>query len=267
MPPCSHAPMLPRAHLPSWRAVLVWQRNLDVFRKYSLPSLIGPSVGEPLLYLIGLGYGLGTLVGDVGGQSYPEFIAPGMVMSSAMFAAAYECTYGIYLRMSHQRTYDAILSTPLSLADIVAGDLLWGASKGVFNGSVMLLVVTLFGLVSSPWALAVPLVIALVSLLFACASALVAALARSWEFFNYYLTLVVSPMFLFCGVFFPLEGLPAWTQRLATFLPLTYAVRASRALMRGDPSAQLLLPLLWLVIPTALGFFLASALIRRRLIK
>jgi len=251
---------------PTWRAVRYWQRNLDVFRKYSLPSLLGPSIGEPLLYLLGFGFGLGTLVGTVGEQRYVEFVAPGMVMSSAMFAAAYECTYGVYVRMIHQKTYEAIITTPLSLEDVVAGDILWGASKGTFNGTVMLLVVCLFGLAPSGWTAAVPLIIALMAWLFAGLSLMVAALARSFEFFNYYLTLVVTPMFLFCGVFFPLESLPQWAQNLARFLPLTYAVRAARALMRGQPSLGILLPLAWLIPPAIAAYFLAARLVRRRLI-
>ncbi len=275
MPLSSSAPLLPRSraaflarfYLPTWRAVRVWERNLAVFRKYSLPSLVGPSIGEPVLYLLGLGFGLGTLVGTVGGQRYVDFVAPGMVMSSAMFAAAYECTYGAYVRMVHQKTYEAIITTPLSLEDVVAGDLLWGASKATFNGTVMLLVVAAFGLTRSPWALAVPVVVALLALLFAALSLVVSALAKSFEFFNYYLTLVVTPMFLFCGVFFPLESLPPWAQGLARVLPLTYAVRATRALMQGHPSPEALLPLVWLVPGILVAFLLAARLVRRRLIR
>jgi lipooligosaccharide transport system permease protein len=218
------------------------------------------------LYLLGLGFGLGTLVGTVGGIRYVEFVAPGMVMSSAMFAAAYECTYGAYVRMIHQKTYEAILATPLSLEDIVAGEILWGASKGIFNGTVMLAVVSLFGLAPSPWTVMVPLVIALLAWLFAGLSLVVAALARSFEFFNYYLTLVVTPMFLFCGVFFPLESLPAWAGGLARFLPLTYAVEATRALMRGHPTAGSVLSVLALALPSLGASALAARLIRRRLI-
>ncbi len=251
---------------PTWRAIRFWQRNLDVFRKYSLPSLVGPSIGEPLLYLLGLGFGLGTLVGSVKGEPYVRFVAPGMVLSSAMFAAAYECTYGAHVRMIHQKTYEAVLCTPLSLEDIVAGEILWGTSKGVFNGGVMLLIVTLFGLSRSAWTLAVPLVLGLVALLFACLSLTVSALARSFEFFNYYLTLVVTPMFLFCGVFFPLDALPRWVQGLASVLPLTYAVRAARALMEGHPARGDLLPLAGLIPFIILGYLLAAGLIRRRLI-
>jgi lipooligosaccharide transport system permease protein len=254
------------SRLPTWRAVRVWERNLTVFRKYSLPSLVGPSIGEPLLYLLGLGFGLGTLVGTIGGMRYVEFVAPGMVMSSAMFAAAYECTYGSYVRMVHQKTYEAIITTPLSLEDVVAGDILWGASKGLFNGSIMLLVVGLFGLARSPWALAVPLIVALLALLFAGLSLVVAALARSFEFFNYYLTLIVTPMFLFCGVFYPLDSLPSWVQALAWYLPLTHAVTAARTLMLGQPSLHLLPPLLALLPPILLAYLLAARLIRRRLI-
>jgi len=266
MPPSPSAPLLPCFSLPTWRAIRVWERNLTVFRKYSLPSLIGPSVGEPLLYLLGLGFGLGALVGKVGGLRYVEFVAPGMVMSSAMFAAAYECTYGAHVRMIHQKSYEAILTTPLSLEDVVAGDVLWGASKGAFNGTVMLMVVGLFGLTRSLWALAVPVVIALVALLFAALSLVVAAVAKSFEFFNYYLTLVVTPMFLFCGVFFPLESLPRWAQALARVLPLTYAVRATRALMQGRPELAAFLPLLWLIPAILAAFLLAARLVRRRLI-
>jgi len=128
-------------------------------------------------------------------------------------------------------------------------------------------VVVLFGLARSPWTLAVPVVIALLALLFASLSLVVAALARSFEFFNYYLTLVVTPMFLFCGVFFPLESLPHWAQALAKFLPLTYAVRATRALMQGQLGPEALLPLVWLVPGIILAFLLAARLVRRRLIR
>jgi lipooligosaccharide transport system permease protein len=251
---------------PTWHAVRVWQRNLDVFRKYSLPSLVGPSIGEPVLYLLGLGFGLGTLVGTVGGRPYVEFVAPGMVVSSAMFAASYECTYGAYVRMVHQKTYEAILTTPLSLADVVAGDILWGASKGVFNGTVMLVVVCLFGLARSPWAVTVPLVLAPLACFFAALSLVVAALARSFEFFNYYLTLVVTPMFLFCGVFFPLKSLPGWAQSVIHFLPVAFAVEAARAMMRGEAVLRSFLPVLWLLPLTVATFVLAAWLVARRLV-
>jgi lipooligosaccharide transport system permease protein len=189
-----------------------------------------------------------------------------MVVSSAMFAAAYECTYGSYVRMVHQKTYEAILTTPLSLQDVVAGDILWGASKGTFNATILLVVVSLFGLIQSPWAVAVPLVVALLACVFAACSLTVSALAQSFEFFNYYLTLVITPMFLFCGVFFPIASLPPWAQVVAQFLPVTFAVEAVRSLMRGQPTAGTLLPVLWLAPCALTAYLLAIRLVRRRLV-
>jgi lipooligosaccharide transport system permease protein len=183
-----------------------------------------------------------------------------------MFAAAYECTYGSYVRMVHQKTYEAILTTPLSLQAGGAGDILWGASKGTFNATILLVVVSLFGLIQSPWAVAVPLVVALLACVFAACSLTVSALAQSFEFFNYYLTLVITPMFLFCGVFFPIASLPPWAQVVAQFLPVTFAVEAVRSLMRGQPTAGTLLPVLWLAPCALTAYLLAIRLVRRRLV-
>ena len=250
----------------TWRAVRVWQRNWDSFRKYVLGSLAG-SLGEPVLYLIAMGYGLGNFVGPIGGLSYAEYIAPGLVVSAAMWAATFEGTYGTYLRMIHQKTYEAILATPLSLDDVVAGDTLWAATKGMANGIIMLAVVAAFGLVRSPWAVLLLPLMALASLLFACLAVLVAALSRNWEFFNYYITLVISPLFFFSGIFFPLTNFPAWVRDIGFLSPLTHAVALAHALVRGVPPDHPVLGLLSLLVPTAASFYVALALIRRRLIK
>ncbi len=250
----------------TWRAVRVWQRNWDSFRKYLLGSLAG-SLGEPVLYLIAMGYGLGNFVGAIGGLSYAEYIAPGLVVSAAMWAATFEATYGSYLRMIHQRTYEAILATPLSLDDVVAGDALWAATKGMANGLIMLAVVAGFGLIRSAWALLLLPLMALASLLFACLGLLVAAVARNWEFFNYYITLVISPLFFFSGIFFPLSNFPPWVRHVGALSPLTHAVALAHALVRGTPPEHPILGLLFLVMPAAGSFYLALALIRRRLVK
>jgi lipooligosaccharide transport system permease protein len=183
-----------------------------------------------------------------------------------MFAAAYECTYGSYVRMVHQKTYEAIMTTPLSLEDVVAGDILWGASKGAFNATILLVIVSLFGLSRSLWVLAVPIIVGLLACVFAACSLTVAALARSFEFFNYYLTLVVTPMFLFCGVFFPVSSLPRWAQTVTQFLPVTFSVEAVRGLMRGQPTVGSLLSVLTLVPLALAAYLLAARLVRRRLV-
>jgi lipooligosaccharide transport system permease protein len=214
-----------------------------------------------------MGYGLGNFVRPIEGQSYAEYIAPGLVVSAAMWAATFEATYGTYLRMVHQKTYDAILATPLTLDDVVAGDALWAASKGMANGLIMLGVVAGFGLARSAWALLLIPLMALTALLFACLGILVAAVARNWEFFNYYITLVISPLFFFSGIFFPLSGFPHWVQAVGWLSPLTHAVSLAQALTRGAAPEHPLLGLAFLIVPTAASFYIALALIRRRLIK
>lgn len=244
----------------------VWQRNRDTYRKFALSSLAG-NLGEPLLYLLALGYGLGSYIGQVQGQSYLQYIAPGLLASTAMFAASFECTYGSFARMVHQKTYEAILATPLSLWDVVLGDIAWGATKGLINGCGMLLLLFLFGLLPSPFAFFLPLALVLIGLLFASFAILATALAKNYECFNYYFTLFISPMFFFSGIFFPLDPFPGWVKGISAFLPLTYAVDLSRALTMGRPSPHLLIDLFWLIVPTFLSTWLAISLIQRRLIR
>jgi lipooligosaccharide transport system permease protein len=234
--------------------------------KFYKVSLIG-TLGDPILYLLAMGYGLGRFLQQMEGMSYVEFIAPGLVISSAMFAASFECTYGSYLRMIYLKTYDAIIATPLNIEDVVAGDILWGTTKGLFNGMIMFLVVWAFGLVDSSWAIGIPLLILLVSFLFASLSMITTAFVPGFEAFNYYITLFLTPMFFFSGVFFPLTKLPAWVTVLSRFLPLTYAVEISRALIYGTPSWILVWGTLILIVPSFFLFCLSVNLIRRRVIK
>ncbi len=250
----------------SWGCLRVWQRDRDAFMKFYKVGLLG-SLGDPILYLLAMGYGLGRFLNRMEGMSYVEFLAPGLVISSSMFAASFECSYGSYLRMIYLKTYDAIIATPLSIEDVVAGDILWGTTKGVFNGMIMLLVIFAFGLVDSFWAAGIPLLIILVSFLFASLSMIATAFVQSFEAFNYYITLFLTPMFFFSGVFFPLTQLPKWTIVVSEFLPLTHAVEISRALVHGKPGWMILR---WGVILSllALVFFgLSINLIKKRVIK
>jgi len=250
----------------SRRCLRVWQRDRDAYMKFYKVSLVG-TLGDPILYLLAMGYGLGRFLQQMQGMSYVEFIAPGLVISSSMFAASFECTYGSYLRMIYLKTYDAIIATPLNIEDVVAGDILWGTTKGIFNGMIMFLVVWAFGLVDSAWAVLIPLLIILVSFLFASLSMITTSLVPGFEAFNYYITLFLTPMFFFSGVFFPLTKLPPWVTSLSKFLPLTYAVEISRSLVYGKPSWILLWGTLLLLVPSLLLFSLAVNLVKRRVIK
>ena len=245
-------------------ALRIWRRDMESWRKYYRSSLVG-ALGEPILSLIAIGYGLGRFV-DIGGVSYAEFLAPGILASSAMNAASFEATFGSFTRMTEQKTYDGILATPIGIREIVAGDILWAASKATLAGSAVLLVAAVAGLVPSLWALVLPLVALLIGLVFGAMGLVVSARARAYDFFTYYFTLVITVMYLFSGVFFPLESLPAWAQTVAWFMPLTHAVAIVRACIAGTVGPVIALHLLALAIFLVVSYTLAVRWIGRRLI-
>src|SRR5436190_7608626 len=212
-------------------ALCVWRRDMESWRKYYRSSLVG-ALGEPILSLIAIGYGLGRFV-DLGGVSYAQFLAPGILASAAMNAASFEATFGSFTRMTQQKTYDGILATPIGIREIVAGDVLWAASKSVLSGVAVLAVATGAGLVHSAWALVLPAVALLIGVVFAAMGLLVSSRAQAYDFFTYYFTLVITVMYFFSGIFFPLASLPAWAQAVAWCLPLTHAVALSRACAAG----------------------------------
>lgn len=252
----------PRPHP---RALTVWRRNLLVWRRLIGPSLV-INFGEPLLYLVGLGYGLGLFVGRMAGLDYLGFLAGGILAASAMHTASFEGLFSVYTRMVPQRTYEAMLATPLTADDIVAGEMLWCATKAVINAAAILLVAALLGAVHSPLALwSVPL-LALIGLCFAGPAMVMSAWSPGYDFFNYYLTLVITPMFILCGVFYPIDSLPVPVQQAVAWLPLTHGVALVRPLLAGHLAPQWPLHLAVLLGYTAAGYYLATALVRRRLL-
>jgi lipooligosaccharide transport system permease protein len=242
----------------------VTERNLRVWRRYAGASALG-NFGEPLLYLVALGYGLGRIVPDLGGMSYAEFIAPGLVVSTVMYTATFEGTFGSYTRLATQKTFDAILATPITVGELVAGEIMWGGLKASFGAAIVLSVIRLFGLVPSWLALSVVPVAFAAGLMFAAMALLVTALSNSYESFNYYFTLFVAPMFLFSGVFFPLDRMPGWVEQGAQLLPLTHAVVISRALIRGDVDPNLFCHFGAIVAFTTVASVACWRLMRRRL--
>jgi lipooligosaccharide transport system permease protein len=250
---------------PTVGALRVWQRNFESWKQFA-PSFFVAQLGEPIFYLLAIGYGVGRYVAEMGGLPYAVFLAPGIVSTTAMNTASFESTFGSFTRMTQQNTYVAILATPCSVADIVAGDILWAATKSVIGVCFVLAVIASFGLLSSPWALALIPLGFLNGLMFASLGLLATARAPSYDFFNYYFTLFISVMFLFSGVFFPLANLPAWAQTLAWFLPLTHAVDVSRALMAGAPTRAMLGDVAWMATVVVVAYLVAERLVRRRLL-
>ncbi len=248
----------------SWRFIRVWQRNGGVFIRLwrsEAPAVIA----EPVFILLAMGLGLGAYVGLVNGQEYIEFVAPGIIASYAMFSASFECTYSTYVRMEFQKTYDAIIATPLNVEDVIAGDIFWGATRSLITGTVILAIAAAFQLLHSPWALLIPVLSFLEGIMFAAIAMLFTSIVPSIYSFNYFFSLFITPMFFFSGVFFPLTSFPQIVQTLSWIAPLTPVVHLVRALFNGEFQLSLLWALALIILLTVVFFSLSLVTMRRRL--
>jgi len=250
----------------SHRALYVWRRNFTVYSTYYKASLVG-NIGEPLLYLFAMGFGLGGYITDIKGMSYIDFIAPGLIVTSAMYSATFECTFGSFTRLTGQRTFDSILATPVSLPDLVFGEITWGMTKSVISGTVMLIIMALFGIYEpSAGIVAILPLIALTGYVFASAALCCTALSPSYEFFHYYFVLIIAPMFFLSGVFFPLDRFPTAIQWLSLGLPATYCVSLVRYFFHGANSAPIAPALIFLLTLGMALTWLSIRLTKKRLI-
>jgi len=251
-------------HLSS-RFVQVWKRNFLVWRKLAIPSMLG-NLADPMLYMLGLGFGLGSLLPEVNGIPYITFLAAGTVCYSTMNSATFEALYSAFSRLHVQKTWDAILNTPMSLDDIVLAEALWAASKSLLSGMAILVIIWVLGLSHSPLTLwLIPLTM-LIGLTFGSLGLVMTALAPSYDFFLYYFTLVITPMVLLCGVFFPVAQLPRLLQDVSAALPLTHAIDLARPLVTGRAPHLAWLHVAVLAAYATAGFYLALVLTRRRLL-
>jgi len=243
----------------------VWQRNFTVYTKLYKSSIAFNFV-EPVLYLVAMGLGLGGLVKEINGMPSINFIAPGLIASSSMFATASECTYGTYVRMTYQKTFDAILATPININDLIAGELMWGATKSVFYGSIITLVVSTFGLIDSPMIILVIPLLFISGLIFAEISVIATAIVPGIDSFSYFFTLLLTPSFLFSGIFFPLDAFPEIVTKVAFFIPLYHLVNICRAFAAGSFHAAGW-DVIWLLAVALLLAPYPFRLMRKRIIK
>ena len=250
----------------SLRFMPIWHRHFLAWKKMAIPSILG-HLADPLIYMLGLGFGLSTLIPEMGGTSYILFLAAGTLCYSTMNSATFEALYSGFSRMHHQRTWDAILNTPITLDDIVISEILWAATKSLMSGVAVLLVIWIMGM-SHTWLSlwTIPLAL-LVGLCFAAIGLIMTALAPSYDFFMYYFTLVITPMMMLSGVFFPVDQLPALLQTVSAVLPLAHAIDLVRPLLNGISPDNILLHLAVLVAYTLVGFYLSLVLFRNRLSK
>lgn len=247
-------------------AYLFWQRNAYIFRRI-FPESIAVNFLEPVIYLLAMGFGLGAYLSTIGGLPYLVFVATGLVATSAMFGATFECTYNAYVQMYYEKAYDAVITTPLNVEDVVVGEILWGATRSVLYGTVFLIVITLFGVVRSPLALLILPLFFVSGLMFSVIAMTFTAVNPSIDYFTFYFALFITPMFMFSGVFFPLDALPAWVNAAAWMTPLSHVVALSRALALGTLGVRHVWDLVWMAVVTAILFPAPIVLMRRRLIK
>ena len=197
-----------------------------------------PNFFEPVFYLFSIGIGVGAYISQMGGTSYLAFIAPGLVCVVAMNGASFEVTYNIYVRLVFEKTYDAMLTTPIEPDDVLVGEILWAVTRSCVYGGCFFVVLMLFGLTPLPSSLSVIFVIPMTGLLFAAIGMVFSLRIPNIDMFSFYFTLFLTPLFLFSDVFFPLKerltGVWLW---VAEALPLLHPVRLARASFRGEFSA------------------------------
>ena len=256
----SVARALPQARPGPWD---VWLRNATVWRRNWKTSLVA-SIGEPLLYFLGLGIGLGTLIPSVGGLPYLHFVAPGLIFSSVMYSSTIESTYSSFTKMEHQKVYASMVLSPLTFADIFLGEVLWSATKGLISGGTVLLLSLLMG-IGSPWPglLCVPLIV-LAGFVFAALGLIVTSFARGYDSFNYYFTLFIAPMFFFSGIFFPIARLGSVVEGISFLFPLTHFVNLSRALLTVAGTGEAAASFVFILVFAAISLRLALRLLDRR---
>ncbi len=254
----------------SRRFVRVWQRDLTVYRKSWKVSFITPLL-EPLFYILAFGVGLGVLVGGIRYQAremtYVAFIAPALVAVSIMQNSFFETTYNSYVRMYYQKTFDAMIATPLSVEEIITGEIVWGATKSVVAAAIMMVVLTFFGLIRYPSSLLLLPLAFLGGIAFGSLGMLFTSVVKNIEMYNLPIFLLVTPMFLFSGTFFPLDTLPPWAQNVAFLLPLTHLVDLARSCAYGEAVPGPFVGFSYLSIFCLVFFPLAVYKMHRRLIK
>lgn len=251
---------------PTWRAGRVWQRNATTYRRVWVGNLLG-HLADPLFYVAVVGFGLGSYMPPIDGVPYISFVVAGVVAGAAMSAACFETSYGSFLRMRVQGTFDAILATPLSVSDLAAGEVLWAATKGIISAAATMVAGLAFGLLEpGMWLVAALGVVLLQGLFFGGVSLTVASRVPALDALNHFYALFIMPVLFLSGVFFPLDRMPASLRAAAQLNPLTHAVHLIRPLSTGHAPPGWALEILWLLLAAAFGMALGVVNLRRRIV-
>lgn len=211
----------------------VWQRNFLYFR-YNIWVAVLWIFVEPVLMLFAIGYGVGGLIGDVGGVPYIEFFLPALMCSSGMMISFFEGSYGTYSKLAKQKTFDGILMSPVMPNEIATAEILWASSKGFLSSLAVAVMAMLQGLFTSVWVLPSFFFIAGICWLSAAFGVWLACRAKNYDWFVYAQTGLITPMLFFSGTYFPLNRLPLLLEYIAWLSPLTHSVVAVRSMFNGQ---------------------------------
>jgi lipooligosaccharide transport system permease protein len=248
------------------RLFAVWFRHTRVYTQNIFSNGLPPFL-EPLLFLAGVGLGLGKYITQsMDGYKYIEFLGTGLLMTSAMFTASFECTFGTFIRLEFEKVYDGMLAAPITANNLIIGEMIWAGTKGLFFSFAVLCILAIFGIVSLPKSLLAPLVGFITGLMFSTLALLVTSFVKTINHFNFYFTGFISPMFFFSGVVFPISNLPAYVRPVAEIIPLTHSVRLVRAVCIHQYNLSLLLDLLYIIVFIFVVGFFAVRRLKKRLV-
>lgn len=244
----------------------VWRRNAQVFITLWKFNVF-PSLAEPLLFIFVFGLGIGSYIDSMDGVPYIEFVAAGIIGTSAIMQATFECTYGSYFRMKMQNTFEGIISTPISAQEVSLAEISWGATRGLVNAVLVLLVLLIVGVLHRWQVIFVPLIMFTAAFNFAAIGVFVTSRVAQMEYFHFYFAGFILPSQFLCGTFFPISRFPDAVQAVAWVIPLSSFVDITRSLMLGRYDIYLLPEATWAIASTLLFTELAVRGMHRRLVE
>lgn len=248
------------------RIYSVWMRHIRVYFSEFFSNAVPPFF-EPIITLGGLGIGLGMVIPKMGNMSYWLFLASGLLVTNAMFMAAYECSFGTFIRLEFRKIYDGMLGAPLSPNDIIIGEILFTGTKGLFFSFAFLVVAWITGIITYPLSIMTIFIGFLTGIMFAALSMFITSFITNITHFNFYFTGLLNPMFFLSGVLFPVENLPKVLIWIAECMPMTHAVRLSRAFcIPGGIKPHLLIDLIYCILFTFFFGWISIKRIKKRLI-
>jgi len=253
-----------------WRARRLVERNVMVYRHQWI--IIFSGVFEPIFYLIGIGLGIGGIIDDLtlpdGRQiSYVAFVAPALMATAAMNGAVFETIFNVFFKLNFAKIYDGVLATPMGITEIAIGEMMWALLRAALYAIAMFVIMLVFGLILSPWGILTIPAALLVAAAFSAAGLAGTAYLRTVNDFDVPMGLIVMPMFLFSGTFFPVSAYPWFIQVFMQLTPLYHAINLIRGLSLGLVGPAQLWDFAYLVVFFAIGMWIAMRQMERKLIK